>query len=93
MNLLIIMFFVKFVLSIKHLILISSLQLFILLLLNILCDECIYSILYMLFYSVTTIYILWDSQGHIDYFIPFYLVDLNSNKLFIIISAILLIVY
>jgi len=93
MNLLIIIFFVKFVLSIKHLILISSLQLFLLILCGLYFKDELYSILFLLFYSITTIYIIWDSQGHIDYFIPFYLFDLSNIKHLIVISALLLIVY
>jgi len=93
MNLLIIIFFIKFVLSIKHLILISSLQLFLFILCGLYFEDELYSIIFLMFYSITTIYILWDSQGHMDYFIHFYLVDLINIKHLIVISALLLVLF
>ena len=92
-NLLIIIFFIKFILSIKHLILISSLQLFLFILLLLYFEDELYSFLFMLFYLITTIYILWDSQGHIDYLIIYYLFDLSNIKHLIFISVCLFIIF
>ena len=59
-NFLVIIFFIKFVLSIKHLILISSLQLFLFILCGLYFEDELFSFSGLLFYSITTINILWD---------------------------------
>ena len=106
-NFLIIIFFVKFVLSIKHLILISSLQLFLFILCGLYFEDELFSFSFLLFYSITTIYILWDCLwldriNDLSIFfsiysslrhIPFFLTDLSNLKQFIIICSLLLIVF
>ena len=93
LNFFIIIFFVKFVLSIKHIILISSLQLFLFILVGLYFENELFSFSLLLFYSITMIYILWDSQGHTAIFIPFFLTDLSNLKQLIVISALLLMFY
>ena len=59
-NLMIIIFFVKFVLCIKHVIFISSLQWYLLILCGIYFQDELFSFSFLIFYLVITIFILWD---------------------------------
>jgi len=88
-----IIIFVKFVVSIKHIILISSLQLFLFILCGLYFEDDLFCFCFILFYLISMIYILWDSQGHTAIFIPFFLTDLSNLKQLIVISALLLIFY
>ena len=94
-NSLLIIFFVKFVLPTKHLIPISSLQLFLFILRGLYFEAESFSLSFPLFYSITTIHILCDC--HVLYtfhrHIPFPPTDPSTPKQFIVISALLLIVY
>ena len=56
----IIIFFVKFVLCIKHVIFISSLQWYLLILCGIYFQDELFSFSFLIFYLVITIFILWD---------------------------------
>jgi len=62
-NFLIIIYYIKFIFSIKHLILISSLQLFLFILCGLYFEDELYSLLLLIIYSITIIYVLWDCQG------------------------------
>ena len=59
-NFMIIMFFVKFVLCIKHVIFISSLQWYLLILCCVYFQDELFSFYFLILYSITTIFILWD---------------------------------
>ena len=59
-NFMMIMFFVKFVLCIKHVIFISSLQWYLLILCGIYFQDELFSFYFLILYSMTTIFILWD---------------------------------
>ena len=58
-NFLVIIFFIKFVLSIKHLILISSLINFLFIIILILVEDELFSFSFLSFYSITTIILLF----------------------------------
>ena len=107
-NSLIIIFSVKFVLPTKHLIPISSLQLFLFILRGLYFEDELYSFSFPLFYPITTIHILWDCLSSLlkinrnkikiiriggKSHIPFLPTDPSNPKQFIVISALLLIVY
>ena len=92
-NSLLIIFFVKFVLPTKHLIPISSLQLFLFILRGLYFEAESFSLSFPLFYSITTIHILCDCLLTFHRHIPFPPTDPSTPKQFIVISALLLIVY
>ena len=108
-NFMIIIFFVKFVLCIKHVIFISSLQWYLLILCGIYFQDELFSFSFLILYSMTTIFILWDchmylwcpvSLKNIYVFLlarspslPFFLTDLSNVRQWIFISSLLLIIY
>ena len=59
-NFMMFMFFVKFVFYIKHVIFISSLQWYLLILCGIYFQDELFSFYFLILYSMTTIFILWD---------------------------------
>ena len=64
-NFMIIIFFVKFVLCIKHVIFISSLQWYLLILCGIYFQDELFSFSFLILYSMTTIFILWDCHMYL----------------------------
>ena len=63
-NFLMIGFLIRFILSMKHFILISSLQLFLFILSGLYFEDELLCFVYLLCYFTTTIYIIWDCQGY-----------------------------
>ena len=106
-NFMIIMFFVKFVLCIKHVVFISSLQWYLLILCQLYFQDELFSFYFLILYSMTIIFILWDCDIYLwAWFVklnktnttsllkcPFFLTDLFNVKQWIFISLLLLIIY
>ena len=64
MNFLMIIFLVRLFLSMKHFILISSLQLFLFIIAGLFFSDDLLCFVYLLFYSASTLYLIWDCQGY-----------------------------
>jgi hypothetical protein len=90
-NIVSIVSFIKFVVSIKHLILISSLQLFILFLCGMNFDDQIFLVCYNVYYSVVIMMILVYIIGYVS--VALFIVDLCNIKQYIVVSLVIMIVY